>query len=149
MLRRALSVLVGGLSCACGFAALGVALYAQGSATAAAAALFGASGFGVGVLCAALTPWRDPPPAQRTVALSRDALASLLRATLASAASERAARPGSAADRRPAATAAEALARAATLSPAAAAALPSAAVAPPPARVVTEARHVASSVVGV
>jgi hypothetical protein len=112
MLRRVLSLLLGGASGACGFAALGVALYAQGQASA-AAGLFGAVGFVTGAVCAAL-PWRrGPAPAPRPQAVSAEALASMLRATLASAASERAARPGSAADRRPAQVAADALAQAA------------------------------------
>jgi hypothetical protein len=105
---------------------VGLALYAHGQSGAAAAALFGAIGFVTGALCAAFSPWRRTA-APRPEPVSAEALASLLRATLASAASERAARPGSAADRRPAQIAAAALAQAAA--PAAAqpmAAVPSA-----------------------
>ncbi len=117
MLRRvlasALSVLLGGVSGACGFAALGLSLYAA-TQPLAAAALFGAFGFAVGALCVLLTPLRQRLPAQRQADLPADALASMVRATLAQAAAERSARPGSAADRRPAELAAAALALAAS-----------------------------------
>lgn len=116
VLRRALGpvllVLLGGASGACGFAALGLALYAAAQPLA-AASLFAAFGFAVGLLCALLTPLRQQLPAQRQAELSGDALASMVRATLAQASAERGARSGSAADRRPADVAAAALALAA------------------------------------
>lgn len=102
MLRLALSVLFSAASAACGFAAVGLALYAQGPSAGSAALLFGAFGAVAGLLCAALHAVVDGLPAQRGQALSGPALAGLVRATLASAAAERQARPGSAADRRPA-----------------------------------------------
>ena len=84
-------------SMACGFAALGVALYAHGPAGA-AVALFGGLGALAGGLCAALQLAFHGRPAPPTAALPAQALARLVRATLASATSDR---PGSAADRRP------------------------------------------------
>lgn len=122
MLRRAwgqalLLLLLGGASGACGFAALGLALYATGQPQA-AATLFGAFGFAVGALCGLVTPLRHRLPAQRHADLPGDALAGMVRATLAQAAAERDARPGSAADRRPAGVATAALALAAAPGPA-------------------------------
>ena len=117
MLRRvlgsALSVLLGGASGACGFAALGLSLYAA-TQPRAAAALFGAFGFAVGALCVLLTPLRQQRPVQRHADLPADALARMVRATLAQAVTERGARTGSAADRRPAELAVAALALAAS-----------------------------------
>lgn len=96
-----LMVLLGSASMACAFAALGVALYANGP-SAAAALLFGSIGGLAGLLCALLQWVVDGLPVPQRAALPAEALARLMRATLASAASERPARPGSAADRRPA-----------------------------------------------
>ena len=112
MLRPVLAVLMGGASGACGFAALGVALYAPTQAQA-AAELFAGFGFASGALCALLTPFR------RRLAAHRHAeLAGMVRATLASAAAEQPARSGTAAQRRPTEAAAAALAAAAvTTSP--------------------------------
>jgi len=113
LLGPAVSVLLGGASGACGFAALGLALYANRQPLA-AATLFGAFGFAVGALCVLLTPLRQRLPAQRPADLQGEALASMVRATLALAAAERGARSGSPADRRPAEVAAAALALAAS-----------------------------------
>ena len=114
MLRRMLAVWMGGASGACGFAALGVALYAP-LQTQAAAMLFGGFGFAMGALCALLPSLRRRLPAHRHAELPGPALAGLVRATLAtSAAAEQPARSGTAADRRPAEVAAAALAAAAT-----------------------------------
>lgn len=101
MLRALLMATMTSASMACGFAALGVALYAHGP-TGAAVALFGGVGALAGLLCAALQLAFDGRPALHTAALPAAALARLVRTTLASAASDRQARPGSAADRRPA-----------------------------------------------
>ena len=105
MVRRvraqALMLLLGGASGACGFAALGLALYATGQPLA-AATVFGAFGFAVGALCVLLTPLQQRLPAQRQADLPGDALAGMVRATLAQAAAELGNRSGSAADRRPA-----------------------------------------------
>jgi hypothetical protein len=121
MLRRmsqpALSVLLGGGSGACGFAALGLALYASGPALA-GATVFGVFGFAVGALCTVLTPLRQGLPVQRQADLPADALASMVRATLAQATAERGARTGSAADRQPAELAAATLALAGLPGPA-------------------------------
>jgi hypothetical protein len=101
MLRLAQAVLLGGGSGACGFAALGLALYARSPSAAAAALLFGSIGFVCGVVCnglqAVLSARPEPAP------LPPQALAGMLRATLAAAAGDRAPRAGSAAARRPAA----------------------------------------------
>lgn len=115
MLRRMLAVWMGGASGACGFAALGVALYAP-LQTQAAAMLFGGFGFAMGALCALLPSLRRRLPAHRHAELPGPALAGLVRATLATsaAAAEQPARSGTAADRRPAEVAAAALAAAAT-----------------------------------
>lgn len=99
-----------GLSTGMGFAALGLALYAQGPATAAAALLFGAVGALCGATAAILRLVLDGVPAALPVPLPAEALAALLRTTLAQAQQERqASRSGSAADRRPAATVVEPL----------------------------------------
>ena len=117
MLRRGLAVLMGGASGACGFAALGVALYAPMQAQA-AAQLFAGFGFASGALCALLPSLRRRLPTHRHAELPGPALAGMVRATLASAATERPARSGTAAQRRPAEAAAAALAAAAvTTSP--------------------------------
>ena len=94
-------LLLGGASGACGFAALGLALYATAQPLA-AATVFGAFGFAVGALCVLLTPLQQRLPAQRHADLPGDALAGMVRATLAQAAAELCNRSGSAADRRPA-----------------------------------------------
>ena len=121
MVRRgwgqALMVLLGGASGACGFAALGLALYATGQPLA-AATVFGAFGFAVGALCVLLTPLQQRLPGQRHADLPGEALAGMVRATLAQAAAERGNRSGSAADRRPAEAAAATLALAGLPAPA-------------------------------
>ena len=112
MLRRVLSVLIGGASGACGFAALGVALYAP-EQTQAAALLFGGFGFAPGALCALLPSLRRRLPSHRHAELPGPALAGMVRATLASAAAEQPARSGTAASRRIAEASVAALASAA------------------------------------
>lgn len=102
MLKPLLMVLLGSASMACAFAALGVALYANGPSVA-AALLFGSMGGLAGLLCALLQWVVDGLPLPQRAALPAEALARRVRATLAgaaSAASERPARPGSGADRR-------------------------------------------------
>lgn len=107
MLRTAVVLLLSGSSLACGFAGMGLALYAHGPALA-AATLFGLVGFAVGLACATLQMALVGQPSRQTAPLPAPELAALVRATLASAAQERAARPGSAADRQPAPLAADA-----------------------------------------
>lgn len=129
-------------SMACGFAALGVALYAHGP-SGAAAALFGSVGALAGGLCAALQRAFQGRPAPHGAALPAQALARLVRTTLASAASaasELQARPGNAADRRPALPAAAA----------GVASAPAPAAAPAPTRhpLPADARRFASSAFG-
>lgn len=99
MFKPLLMVLLGSASMACAFAALGVALYAHGPSVA-AALLFGSIGGLAGLLCALLQWVFDGLPVPQRAALPAEALARMVRGTLASAASERPARPGSAADRR-------------------------------------------------
>ena len=159
MLRALWLAVLSAASMACGFAALGVALYAHGP-TAAAAALFGSVGALAGGLCAALHLAFGSRPAPHGAALPAPALARLVRATLARAASDRQDRPGSAADRRPAppavavavaaAAAAAAAAGAAASASAAAAAAATPAAAPPATRhpVPAGARRFASSAFG-
>ena len=104
MLRYLVVLLFSGCSLACGFAGLGLALYAHGPALA-AATLFGMVGFVSGLGCAVLQTVFVGRPAPQAAALPADELAALVRATRASVAQQRAdriSRPGSAADRRPA-----------------------------------------------
>lgn len=101
MKRLALTMFMGGASAACGMAAVGLALYAQGPSAMAAAQLFGAVGFVVGLVCSGLHLARHDQTALSPATLPPEALAGLVRATLANAAAERAPRAGSAADRRP------------------------------------------------
>jgi hypothetical protein len=102
MMRPLLAVLTGGASSACGLAAVGLALYGQGPSALAAASLFGVVGFVAGLVCGSLhlAMQRQPSHPQAPAALPPQALADLVRATLASAAAERSPRAGSAADRR-------------------------------------------------
>lgn len=143
MLRPVLAVLLGGASGACGFAALGVALYAPTQAQV-AAELFAGFGFASGALCALLTPFRRRLAAQRHAELPGPALAGMVRATLASAAAEQPARSSTAAQRRPAEAAAAALAAAAVTSSPDAALKPAAPAAIEP----VDARRFASSSFG-
>ncbi len=103
MLRLLLAFAMGGASSACALAAVGWVLYAQSPAVAWVVQVFAACGFVAGLACGALHLHFQRQPAPAPAALPSEALASLVRATLASAATERQARPGSAADRRPAA----------------------------------------------
>ena len=105
MLRLLLALALGSASAACAFAAVGWSLYAQHPAAAFAAACFAAWGALAGLACGGLHLHLHGRPAPAPAPLPPDALASLVRATLARAAAERLARPGSAADRRPAAVA--------------------------------------------
>ena len=97
------AVLGQGLSTGLGFAALGLALYAQGPASA-AAALFAAVGVLCGTAAASLRLLLDGVPAALPVPLPAEALAALLRKLLAHTQQDRqVSRSGSAADRRPSA----------------------------------------------
>lgn len=100
----ALTWLMGGASVACGAGALGLTLYAQGPDALAAAQLFAAVGFVVGLVCGGLHQAFRGHVTPSPAALRPEAIATRVRATLASMATERQAqapRPGSAADRRP------------------------------------------------
>ena len=99
MVRLLANLLLGGASGACGLAAVGVALYAGGPVQASAAALFAGVGFVAGLLCGGLHAVFEGVPAQPAAALPAQALAGLVRATLATEIAERAPRSGSAADR--------------------------------------------------
>jgi hypothetical protein len=101
MLRFIANLLLGGASAACGLAALGLALYAGSPAQASATTLFAGFGFVAGLLCGALHAVFEGLPVLPAAAMPAEALASLVRATLATAVAERAPRSGSAADRRP------------------------------------------------
>jgi hypothetical protein len=100
MVRRLGNLLLGGASGACGLAAVGVALYAGGPAQSAAAALFAGFGFVAGLLCGGLHVVFEGLPAQPAAVMPPQALAGLVRATLATEIAERAPRAGSAAARR-------------------------------------------------
>ena len=100
-LRLVANLLLGGASGGCGFAALGVALYAGSPAQASAAVLFAGFGFVAGLMCGGLHAVFEGLPTPPAATMPAEVLASLVRATLASAVAERAPRSGSAADRRP------------------------------------------------
>jgi hypothetical protein len=102
MLKLALALAMGGASTACALAAVGWTLYAGHPEAVWVAQCFAAWGFVAGLACGGLHLYAHGRPAPAPAALPPDALASLVRATLAKAAAERQARPGSAADRRPA-----------------------------------------------
>jgi hypothetical protein len=102
MLKLALALGMSGASTACALAAVGWTLYAGHPDAVWVAQCFAAWGFVAGLACGGLHLHAHGRPAPAPAALPPDALASLVRATLARAASERQARPGSAADRRPA-----------------------------------------------
>lgn len=101
MLRLLGSLLQGGASGACGFAALGTALYAGSPAQTAAVLLFAGTGFGVGLLCGGLhavydgVPARAAPtrPTEDSAAEGRATPAQLAAAALAGAAA-RSLQPG-------------------------------------------------------
>jgi hypothetical protein len=102
MLRSALAILFSGASLACGMAGVGLALYGNGPQAWAAAQLFGAIGLVAGLACGCLHAVLAGQPVAEPERLSPEALAELVRSTLAAAKAERQTRPGSAADRRPA-----------------------------------------------
>jgi hypothetical protein len=101
MLRLAQAVLLGGASSACGFAALGLALYARSPSALEAATLFGGIGFVCGMVCNGLQALLAGLPGHGQAPLQPQELAGMVRATLAAAAGERAPRAGSAAGLRP------------------------------------------------
>jgi len=150
MLMQAWMAMLRGVSAACGFAAFGLALYAQGPAGPAAAALFAGFGFAAGLVCGGLHWVFDVIPADQPAALPPQALAALVRATLASATAERQARTGTAANRRPtpADLASSALAGAAASSLAAAPAGALAQVLPAAPGATVDSRRFASSEFG-
>jgi len=101
MLRSALAIAFSGASLACGMAGVGLALYGNGLNAWAAAQLFGAIGLVAGLACGCLHAVLAGKPVAEPERLSQEALAQLVRTTLAAAKADRQARPGSAADRRP------------------------------------------------
>lgn len=101
MLRSALAIFFSGASLACGMAGVGLALYGNGPQAWAAAQLFGAIGLVAGLACGCLHAVLAGQPVAEPARLSPEALAELVRSTLAAAKAERQTRPGSAADRRP------------------------------------------------
>lgn len=119
MLRLVFALFVSGASMACGFAAVGLALYAHSPSVNAAAALFGSYGFVVGLLCGGLHLVLDGLAVRAQSPLTSEEMAGLVRATLAHAAAERKARAGSAADRKTAAVPTVPTAAAVTPQPAA------------------------------
>ncbi|OYU89444.1 MAG: hypothetical protein CFE45_24190 [Burkholderiales bacterium PBB5] len=145
MLRSALAIAFSGASLACGMAGIGLALYGNGPQAWAAAQLFGAIGLVAGLACGCLHAVLAGQPVAEPERLSPEALAQLVRTTVAAAKAERQARPGSAADRRPTEphvlTAAEA-------APDAAAAPPEASPAAAPTPATSNGRQFASSAFG-
>jgi hypothetical protein len=93
MLKLMTSLALGGASAACGFAAIAVAMYPGGPAQATAVALFAGVGFGTGLLCGAAQLAFGGMPTPTPAPLAPEALASLVRATLAETRQVRAARP--------------------------------------------------------
>lgn len=135
VLRLAATLLLGGASGACGFAAVGFALYGSGPLQGQAAVLFAGFGFIAGLSCGGLHAVLEGLPAQPEAPMAPEALAGLVRAALATAIAEQASGTGSAAARRPspAEMTSTALAGAAATSMTAAAAdLPTAAAVPAP-----------------
>ncbi len=102
MLRLLVALGMGGASSACALAAVGWTLYAGHPQATWVAQCFAAWGFLAGLACGGLHLHFHGRPAPAPAPLPPEALAGLVRATLARAAAERDARPGSAADRRPA-----------------------------------------------
>lgn len=100
MLRLVFALFVSGASMACGFAAVGLALYAHSPSVNAAAALFGSYGFVVGLLCGGLHLVLDGLAVRAQSPLTSEEMAGLVRATLAHAVTERKTRAGSAVDRK-------------------------------------------------
>jgi len=96
MLKLALALCMGGASTACALAAVGWTLYAGHPDAVWVAQCFAAWGFVAGLACGGLHLYAHGRPAPAPAALPPDAMASLVRATLARAAAERQARPGSA-----------------------------------------------------
>lgn len=101
MLRLMLALALGGASSACALAAVAWVVYGQSPAVVSAVQIFAAYGLLAGLACGALHLHFQGRPAAAPAALSSAALASLVRATLASAAAQRAPLPGSAADQHP------------------------------------------------
>ena len=101
MLRLLLALAMGGASGACALAAVGWALYGQSPGLVSAVQIFAACGFLAGLACGGLHLHFQGRPAAAPAALSSQALADLVRATLANAATQRQSQPGSVADRRP------------------------------------------------
>lgn len=90
MLRLGLTLLLGGASSACGLAALGLLLYGQGPFGFAAAQLFAAVGFVSGLFCGGLHQLMNRRQRLHSAVLPPDALAGLVRATVAGMAASRA-----------------------------------------------------------
>lgn len=90
MLRLGLTLLLGGISSACGLAALGLLLYGQGPFGLAAAQLFAAVGFVTGLFCGGLHQLMDRRQRLHSAVLPPEALAGLVRATVAGMAAGRA-----------------------------------------------------------
>ena len=106
MLRLAGSLLMGGASGACGFAALGTALYAGSPVQGAAVLLFAGTGFGAGLLCGGLHVVFDGLPARAAPALLHEPVAAhghatpaQLAATALTGAAARSLQPGPSATR--------------------------------------------------
>lgn len=102
MLRLLMILAMGGGSAACGLAAIGLVVYAGHPEVTWVAQCFAAWGFLAGLACGGLHLHFHGRPTPAPAALPPEALAGLVRATLARAAAERQGRPGTAADRRPA-----------------------------------------------
>jgi len=100
MLKLGLHLLLGAASSACGLAAIGLVLYGHGSSALAAAQLFAGTGFVAGLFGGGLHQWMNQRQRQylHSAAMSPEALAGLVRATVAGMTASRtiAARPASA-----------------------------------------------------
>lgn len=89
MLMLGLHLLLGGASCACGLAAVGLVLYGHGPWALSAGQLFAGFGFAVGLLGGALHQWLNQRQHLQPAALPPEALAGLVRATVASLSASR------------------------------------------------------------
>ena len=91
MLMLGLHLLLGGASCACGLAAVGLMLYGHGPWALSAGQLFAGVGFAVGLLGGALHQWLNQRQHLQPAALPPEALAGLVRATVVSLSASRSA----------------------------------------------------------
>ena len=84
MMKLGLHLMLGAASSACGLAAVGLLLYANGPWALAATQLFAGVGFVAGLFCGGLHKWTNQRQHLHSAALPPEALAGLVRATVVS-----------------------------------------------------------------